>query len=348
MCVLRKSSEAKAEAFFTCLEPAIHDFIQREIIERFQKKRKDPLFLAYGDFPGSDQFKQLLWEYLEMGLDAMSVSNVDCCRTIDQYINDRIRKYPEMYHNKIVWFDIKEMNPKVTNVNPDHFSAIQSHNFHTWYKLETLKDDTIGIVVTYHCKTDALFGLNSHWDKFYDIDRLWKVHQSPLDFAAMIADDCRNLLENTGIKPVQKYYQKFQKKVLAFANMEIKRRQKTSREHQWGISYERQYPYNQDNPENAVNAFLKLVDSVNKEYGIHVEADSAGKENGQSLTELIQKAANQQKVYQNAVIAEAKAHKDPDYYKYISMHKLTSELNEAFHEAGGTDYDGDDIKIINI
>lgn len=333
--MLRKSSEAKAEAFFTCLEPAMRDFIQREIIERFQKKRKEPLFLAYGDFPGKERFFELLYDALSVELKALSIPNVDCCNTIEQYVTHNLKASPENYHNKIVWFDIKEMDPKVTNVDPDHFSAIQSYNFHTWYALETLKDDTIGIVVTYHCKTDALFGLNSYWDKFYDIDRLWKVYQSPLDFVSMIADDCRNLLENTGIKPVQKYYQKFQNKVLAFANMELKRRQKSSRDHQWGVTYEKQnpYPYNQTVPGNSIDAFLKLVGDVNKKYGIPVESDSATK---------------QQTMYQLAALAEAKANGDPDYIKYLQACNLNEEVHKALEDIGGEDYDGDGTMIVQI
>lgn len=333
--MLRKTSEAKSEAFFKCLEPAMRDFIQREIIERFQKKRKEPLFLAYGDFPGSARFKQLLSGYLVGMFEAYTVPNVGCCGTITAYLNNHIKANPEIFHNKIVWFDIKEMDPKVTSVDPDHFSALQSCNFYTWGNLETLKDDTIGIVVTYHCKTDALFGLNSYWDKFYDTYRLWKVYQSPIDYAAMIADDCRNLLENTGIKPVQKYYQKFQNKVLAFANMELKRRQKSSREHQWGVTYEKQnpYPYNQTVPGNSIDAFLKLVGDVNKKYGIPVESDSATK---------------QQTMYQLAALAEAKANGDPDYIKYLQACNLNEEVHKALEDIGGEDYDGDGTMFVQI
>ena len=133
------------------------------------------------------------------------------------------------------------------------------------------------------------------------------------------------------------------------------------------MSYDR-YSYTPplpDAPENSVNAFLKLVNSVNDRTSpkVVIEGDE------QSLTELIQKAAKQQKEFQDAhikakaihddayykeklhtsaLLAEAKLEEDPDYYAYISNARLQQELNKAFHDAGGDDYDGDGTMIVSM
>ena len=130
-----------------------------------------------------------------------------------------------------------------------------------------------------------------------------------------------------------------------------------ARSHQWGVTYERQksYQYNQTVPGNSIDAFLKLVGDVNKKYGIDIEMDPSSAQYQQKygksgdisdLTSLIQKAAMQQNIYQEVTLAEARSNNDPDYWKYNSMHRLQSELNEAFHDMGGEDFDGDDGTMI--
>ena len=116
---------------------------------------------------------------------------------------------------------------------------------------------------------------------------------------------------------------------------------------------------------HSIDAFLELVRTVNEKtssgdnsnlsYLTTEMKESVGEKDGESftdLTELTQEAAKKQKIHQAATLAEAKVEHDNDYYKYITMHNLASDLNQVLHDFTGTeqsvDKDFDDGSIMRV
>ena len=349
----------------------IHSLMLRdisEIIDGLVHHPEKPKYLVYGNFPGNEIFFDILNAAVHNTFDRPNIVPVDWLEDILPYIDIINGESDVDFSGHLFWFKIRSIDEAVAYA--DDFSCLtNTRNRELWYALENHKDKSISILVTLQCQTPALFGLDKDWKQQFVTKNLWRVIHLPMDFGYAVADEADNARMKYGYKEMNEYYKIFQKKIFAFAKyvkkIQWKHHRLQKREHQWGMDYDHyedsSYITDSEPSGHSIDAFLELVKTINEKTSqedncltaeLKKSVDEKDGESFTDLTELIQKAAEKQKIHQIATVAEAKVEHDHDYYKYITMHNLSSDLNQVLHDFTGTeqsvDKDFDDGSIMRV